>query len=45
MENNEVNALIDAFVGYREMLAPIQANLHEFLDTYSALKNDVDNYL
>ncbi len=42
MENNEVNALIDAFVGYREMLAPIQANLHEFLDTYSALKNDVD---
>lgn len=42
MENNEVNELIDAFIGYREMLTPIQANLHEFLETYSALKSDVD---
>ena len=41
MENNELNALIDAFVGYREMLAPIQNELHEFLNTYSALKEDV----
>ena len=31
MDNNEVNALIDAFVGYREMLVPIQSDLHEFL--------------
>ena len=42
MDNNEVNALIDAFVGYREMLVPIQADMHEFLETYGALKNDVD---
>ena len=42
MENSEVNALIDAFVGYREMLVPIQADMHEFLETYGALKNDVD---
>lgn len=42
MDNNEVNALIDAFVGYREMLVPIQADMHEFLQTYDALKNDVD---
>lgn len=42
MDNNEVNALIDAFVGYREMLVPIQTDMHEFLETYGALKNDVD---
>ena len=42
MDNSEVNALIDAFVGYREMLVPIQADMHEFLETYGALKNDVD---
>ena len=42
MDNNEVNALVDAFVGYREMLVPIQADMHEFLNTYVAMKNDVD---
>lgn len=42
MDNSEVNALIDAFVGYREMLVPIQADMHEFLETYGALRNDVD---
>ena len=41
MDNNEVNALIDAFVGYREMLVPIQSDLHEFLSTYEAVKNDL----
>lgn len=41
MDNNEINSLIDAFVGYREMLAPIQNDLHDFLNTYSALKDDV----
>ena len=41
MENSEVNALIDAFIGYREMLVPIQNDLHDFLETYDALKNDV----
>ncbi len=42
MENSEVNALIDAFIGYREMLVPIQNDMHDFLETYDALKNDVD---
>lgn len=42
MDNNEINSLIDAFVGYREMLAPIQNDLHDFLNTYSALKDDVN---
>ena len=38
MENSEVNSLINAFVGYRDMLVPIQADLHDFLNTYTALK-------
>ena len=42
LTQDEVNALIDAFVGYREMLVPIQTDMHEFLETYGALKNDVD---
>ena len=42
MENSEVNALIDAFIGYREMLVPIQNDMHDFLETYDALRNDVD---
>ena len=42
MENSEVNALIDAFIGYREMLVPIQNDMHEFLETYDALRNDID---
>jgi len=42
MENSEVNALIDAFVGYREMLVPIQNDMHDFLETYDALRNDVE---
>lgn len=41
MDNKDVNELIDAFVGYREMLAPIQSDLHEFLDTYTAVSEDV----
>ncbi len=41
MDNNEVNELIDAFVGYREMLVPIQSDLHEFLSTYEALQSDI----
>lgn len=42
MENKEISSLIDAFTGYREMLVPIQQDLHEFLETYVAIKGDVD---
>ncbi|MBQ8451809.1 MAG: hypothetical protein IJ538_03430 [Clostridia bacterium] len=43
METRELNELIDAFVKYREMLLPIQNDMHEFLVTYDALKQDVDS--
>ena len=42
METKEVDSLIEAFVGYREMLVPIQSELHDFLMTYDALKDSVD---
>ena len=42
MENSEISSLIETFTGYREMLVPIQQDLHEFLETYTAIKGDVD---
>ncbi|MBQ8425276.1 MAG: hypothetical protein IJX17_04575 [Clostridia bacterium] len=42
MENKEINSLINAFVGYRDMLVPIQSDLNEFLGTYTALKGDIE---
>ena len=35
MDNNEVNALIDAFVGYREMLVPIQSDFLQSSNRYT----------
>lgn len=42
MDNKEINALIESFVGYREMLVPIQSDLNDFLNTYTALRGDID---
>lgn len=42
MENSDIASLINSFVGYRDMLVPIQSDLHDFLNTYTALKEDVD---
>lgn len=42
MDNQELNSLIEAFVKYREMLVPIQADLNDFANTYSALRSDID---
>ena len=42
MDSKEINSLIEAFVGYREMLVPIQSDLNEFLNTYNALQGDID---
>lgn len=42
MENQEINSLINAFVGYRDMLVPIQSDLSEFLGTYTSLKGDIE---
>jgi len=42
MDNKEISSLINAFVGYRDMLVPIQSDLNEFLNTYTSLKGDID---
>ena len=41
MENNEVQSLISAFKGYRDLLTPIQTSLHELADTYSSMETDL----
>ena len=42
MESKEISSLIEAFVGYREMLVPIQSDLNEFASTYSLLRSDIE---
>ncbi len=42
MDNNEVKNLIDAFKGYRDLLAPIQSNLNDFIETYDEVKGDIE---
>ena len=42
MDNKEISSLIDAFVGYRDLLVPIQSDLNEFASTYTMLRSDID---
>lgn len=42
MDNNDLKALIEAFKGYRELLSPIQTNLHDFARTYDSLRDDIE---
>lgn len=43
MEQTELNALINAFLGYRDMLAPVLDSLQQFVDTYDGLRTDIDS--
>jgi len=38
----DLNALINAFLGYRDMLAPVLDSLSQFVDTYDGLRADID---
>jgi len=42
MDNKELQTLIDSFKGYRDLLAPIQRNLAEFVGTYDAMRENVE---
>lgn len=42
MEGQDLNALIQAFLGYRDMLAPVLDSLNEFVNTYDGLRTDID---
>lgn len=42
MDNGELKTLVETFLGYRELLVPIQSNLHDFAETYESMKADID---
>ena len=41
MEANEVQVLVEAFKGYRDLLSPIQVSLHELATTYGTMEEDL----
>lgn len=42
-ENEDLKKLIDSFIAYRNLLAPLQESLKAVGDTYEAIKNDLDS--
>lgn len=40
--DNDVKLLIETFRGYRDLLTPVQQNLHDFVETYDSMKNDIE---
>ena len=42
-ENNTIKELIDSFIAYRNMIAPLQESLHTVSKTYEEIRNDLDN--
>ena len=42
-EVNDIKQLIDSFVAYRNVLGPLQDSLHSLAETYSAIREDLDN--
>ncbi len=41
-ENNTVKELIESFIAYRNMMAPLQESLHAVSKTYGEIRNDLD---
>ncbi len=41
MDNSDIKVLVDTFRGYRELLVPVQSNLHDFVETYDSMKEDI----
>ena len=42
MNNTELQSLIESFKGYRDLLAPIQKNLGDFMGTYDAMRDNIE---
>ena len=40
---NDIKQLIDSFSAYRNVLAPLQESLHSLAETYTAIREDLDN--
>ncbi len=43
MQNENIEKLISSFIEYKNLLTPIQSDMHEFLSTYTAVKSDIEN--
>jgi ABC-type transporter Mla subunit MlaD len=41
-QSTDLNALINAFLGYRDMLSPVLDSLTQFVETYDSLRGDID---
>ena len=41
-KTQDLKTLIDAFIGYRELLTPIQTGLADFLETYDGVRDDIE---
>ena len=42
-ENNSIKELIDSFIAYRNLIAPLQESLHSVSKTYEEIRGDLDN--
>lgn len=40
--DNDIKTLIETFRGYRDLLSPVQNSLHDFAETYDAMKSDIE---
>ena len=41
-KTEDLKTLIDAFIGYRDLLTPIQSGLSDFLETYNGVRDDIE---
>ena len=45
MSENSIQELIESFIAYRNLLAPLQDSLHSVSKTYEEIRNDLDNLM
>ena len=43
MSDNSIKELIDSFISYRNLIAPLQESLHTVSKTYEEIREDLDN--
>lgn len=43
MDEKSIKELIESFIAYRNLIAPLQESLHSVSKTYEEIKNDLDN--
>ena len=43
MSDNSIKDLIESFISYRNLIAPLQESLHAVSKTYEEIREDLDN--